>query len=140
MDCPVCRQTMLVVEREEIELDCCAACPGIWFDAGEFDLLAEKHGLPPAELDAERFALAPTRERARLCPRCDRPMEKVWFDRGQEILVDRCEHGIWFDRGELGRALESVFPSDSDVPAVMVSFLGETFRFRGVAPLRRENT
>lgn len=139
MDCPVCRLTMLVVERDEIELDCCASCPGIWFDAGEFDLLAEKHGLPPAEHDSSRFALAQVRERPRLCPRCDRPMEKVWFDRGREIVVDRCEHGIWFDRGELGRALESVFPGGGDVPRVIVSFLGETFRQRLVAPPRREN-
>ena len=128
MDCPACRQVLIVVERERIELDCCAACRGLWFDAGEFDLLAEMHGLGPAERDTARFALAPIEERGRLCPRCDRAMDKVWFDEQHTILVDRCVHGIWFDRGELGHALESVNLGRSDARGVMVSFLGETFR------------
>jgi hypothetical protein len=128
VDCPRCRRPLLVLERLGIELDYCPACPGFWFDAGELDLLAEKNGLPSAEHDVGRFALAQTEEAARPCPRCDRAMQKVWFDPGRTILLDRCAHGLWFDRGEAGRALDSIRPAAPGAPATIVSFLGETFR------------
>ena len=39
MKCPVCKNMMIVVEHEHIELDYCPDCAGVWFDAGELDLL-----------------------------------------------------------------------------------------------------
>ena len=128
MDCPKCRRPMIVVEREAIELDYCPACFGFWFDAGELDLLAEKNGLPRAEHDVSRFVPAAQPEKGWRCPRCDRALEKVWFDADRTILVDRCTHGLWFDRGELGRSLEAVRPNTPGAPGTIVSFLGETFR------------
>lgn len=35
MDCPVCRDAMVVFERDEVEIDHCLGCRGIWLDAGE---------------------------------------------------------------------------------------------------------
>jgi uncharacterized protein len=130
VDCPACRQVMIVAEREAIELDCCPRCRGIWFDAGELDLLAEKLGLPGGEHDPRRFVLAETREKSRRCPRCDRALEKVWFDESRTVLLDRCGggHGLWFDRGELGRVLEIEASPGSTVTGTLLSFLGESFR------------
>ena len=128
MDCPGCRRPMIVVERERIELDYCPTCPGLWFDAGELDLLAEKYGLSGKEHDVSALPSAQSAERGRDCPRCDRTMEKVWFDPGRTVLVDRCTHGLWFDRGEVGRALESTRPDVPGTPGTIVTFLGETFR------------
>jgi len=39
MICPVCRQSMLDIEYNNIELDYCEKCKGVWFDAGELELL-----------------------------------------------------------------------------------------------------
>ena len=39
MKCPVCEKTLIVVERDKIELDWCHACGGFWFDADEWRLL-----------------------------------------------------------------------------------------------------
>ena len=39
MKCPVCRVPTYVVEFDKIELDLCPDCQGIWFDAGELELL-----------------------------------------------------------------------------------------------------
>ena len=128
MDCPKCRRPMIVAEREGIEVDCCLACPGLWFDAGELDLLAEKNGLPRAEHDVSRFVPAQSTEKGRRCPRCDRTLEKVWFDPDRTVLVDRCTHGLWFDRGEVGSALKAMRPDIPGAPGTIVSFLGETFR------------
>jgi len=39
MICSVCRQSMLDIECNNIELDYCAKCRGVWFDASELGLL-----------------------------------------------------------------------------------------------------
>ena len=41
MDCPVCRSAMIVLEIEEVEIDYCTDCAGIWLDAGELEVLLE---------------------------------------------------------------------------------------------------
>ena len=36
MDCPVCKQSaMITLELNEVEIDYCMQCEGIWLDAGE---------------------------------------------------------------------------------------------------------
>ena len=41
MDCPVCKSAMIVLELDEVEIDYCTDCQGIWLDAGELELLLE---------------------------------------------------------------------------------------------------
>ena len=41
MICPTCKSDMIVVEHDNVELDYCTDCNGVWFDAGEFQLLLE---------------------------------------------------------------------------------------------------
>ena len=41
MKCPVCKEPTIVLELDEIEIDYCTSCGGIWLDAGELDLLIE---------------------------------------------------------------------------------------------------
>ena len=48
MICPVCKKDMFVVEYKQIELDYCHTCKGVWFDAGELELLLETGGLKDA--------------------------------------------------------------------------------------------
>ena len=127
MECPGCRRPLVVVERDAIELDWCPRCRGFWFDAGEIDLLASKQGLAPAEGDLARFAPAETKDARRACPRCDRRMDRVWFDAAASVMVDRCTHGLWFDRGEMGDALATLRPREGGRSAALATFLGETF-------------
>ena len=43
MKCPVCKDTTLLMsERNGIEIDYCPECRGIWLDRGELDKLLEK--------------------------------------------------------------------------------------------------
>ena len=44
MKCPACHSALIVIEREEIEVDWCPSCHGLWFDEGELELLGEKAG------------------------------------------------------------------------------------------------
>ena len=41
MICPVCKNPMVVLELDQIEIDHCLNCGGIWLDAGELELLLE---------------------------------------------------------------------------------------------------
>lgn len=103
MDCPVCQQAMIVLELDEVEVDYCTACKGIWLDAGELELLLG--GAEAALSLMGSFSTAETAEAARKCPICRKKMEKVSAgpSGGKRELLDRCkkEHGLWFDRGEL---------------------------------------
>ncbi len=45
MECPVCRETMVVIEYRSIELDYCVGCMGVWFDQGEIELLLDDAGI-----------------------------------------------------------------------------------------------
>jgi Zn-finger nucleic acid-binding protein len=108
MDCPVCKNAMIVLELDEVEIDYCTACGGIWLDAGELELLLGDAG--QAQTVLESFATAETAETVRKCPICRKKMEKVLVGQvdGKQELLDRCknEHGLWFDRGELQAILK----------------------------------
>ncbi len=128
MDCPVCREPLIVAEREGIELDVCPWCHGLWFDAGELALLAEKLGrpLPVAEGSLE---VAESSEKARVCPRCDKAMEKVYVGTSPRVLLDRCRarHGLWFDHGELGTLVSQLPVQAGSHHEAVLAFMGETF-------------
>lgn len=129
MNCPVCREPLVVVERDEIELDWCPWCRGLWFDAGELELLAERYegtrppaiaGLPITKVD----------EKPRACPRCDARMDKVRAGNAPPVIIDRCPrgHGAWLDHGEAGALLGQLGEGVAPQAEAAVSFLGETFK------------
>ncbi len=101
MICPACREEMIVVEYRKIELDICASCSGVWFDAEELELLLETLHLGVDELG--RTPAKQPAERARKCPYCRKRMDKVMIGTGEGVMIDRCPrgHGLWFDGGEL---------------------------------------
>ena len=43
MQCPACRDaTLIISERQNIEIDYCPQCRGVWLDRGELDKLIER--------------------------------------------------------------------------------------------------
>ncbi len=43
MKCPVCKETTLVMaDRQGIEIDYCPDCRGVWLDRGELDKIIER--------------------------------------------------------------------------------------------------
>ena len=132
MQCPRCRAPMIIIERNEIELDHCLACHGVWFDGEELTLLF-------AALDAEAMSarlaeiMAPPgrkpAERPLPCPRCGRKMDKAAVGAGPEVLLDRCRRGdgIWFDGGELHAVVKQLGASGSEGYARVAAFVEEVF-------------
>ncbi|MHC4524937.1 MAG: zf-TFIIB domain-containing protein [Planctomycetota bacterium] len=108
MDCPVCKNAMIVLELDEVEVDYCTECEGIWLDAGELELLLGDAARSEALLKS--FQSANTPEKKRKCPICLKKMDKVLVGEIEDRreLIDRCgrNHGLWFDRGELQNVLK----------------------------------
>lgn len=103
MNCPVCKkEAMIVLEWDQVELDHCTQCRGIWLDAGELELLLEAKNKKDNLLNSFEPCSSGTLKRR--CPICSRKMEKVSC---HETEIDRCTegHGFWFDLGELDQVL-----------------------------------
>lgn len=46
MACPVDGATLVMSERQGIEIDYCPTCRGVWLDRGELDKIIERSGQP----------------------------------------------------------------------------------------------
>lgn len=46
LPCPVCRVDLVMTERQNIEIDYCPKCRGVWLDRGELDKIIEKSLAP----------------------------------------------------------------------------------------------
>jgi len=103
MDCPVCKNAMITLELEDVEIDHCLDCGGIWLDAGELELLLDEPDKAKGLL--ESFTVdSKSAEVKRKCPICDKKMQKVIVgDSEPTLLIDKCRRGdgLWFDSGEL---------------------------------------
>jgi len=104
MDCPVCKDSaMITLELDEVEIDYCTVCNGIWLDAGELELLLGEPEKAGKLLNSFRVDFGST-EKIRKCPICDKRMQKVVVGSSKPVLlIDKCSKGdgLWFDKGEL---------------------------------------
>ncbi len=128
MECPVCRESMVIIEYESIELDYCVGCMGIWFDSGEVELLLEKAGVSvPSDALKLVDASSELRELSRPCPLCRKNMRKV-SPPETGIILDQCpdNEGLWFDAGEVGETVKQMAGASSNIVIqVLQDFLGK---------------
>jgi Zn-finger nucleic acid-binding protein len=133
--CPVCKDPMIIVEYQRIELDYCTTCLGVWFDAGEMELLTEHLSLDEETLSLhEIWALpdAKVAEQPRKCQMCGKKMRKVYVGEEPKVLLDICpnRHGIWFDSGEVSQVLGQLKGKDlaKEKHGRVINFLGVVFK------------
>jgi hypothetical protein len=107
MNCPVCKDSMVVLELEQVEIDYCTGCEGVWLDAGELELLLETEQ-ERARLKSLLIEDNTIKEKSYQCPICSRKMKKVFVGEERKILIDKCKknHGLWLDKGELKSVIE----------------------------------
>ena len=131
MLCPECRIEMLVLEHNDIEIDFCDECGGIWLDEGELELLAGEDGQPSPMAAALASNANIKGKGARPCPVCSKKMLLADVDLGATappenriVEIDKCPrgHGMWFDKGELGQII-----SASGGGEAVIDFLGSLF-------------
>jgi Zn-finger nucleic acid-binding protein len=100
--CPVCDDPMIVLELEQIEIDHCLSCRGIWLDGGELELLLE--GADNASrLMSTLVENKTSKEKKIKCPICYKKLIKTTVGTDKPVYLDVCpkKDGLWFDRGEL---------------------------------------
>ena len=109
MDCPVCKESaMVTLELNEVEIDYCMQCEGIWLDAGELEMLLGEQEKAQELINSFRVD-SDNPEDLRKCPICYKKMQKIVIDSdGPKLLIDRCGKGdgLWFDKGELHDIVE----------------------------------
>ncbi len=44
MNCPVCKVSLVMSDRNGVEIDYCPNCRGVWLDRGELDKIIERAG------------------------------------------------------------------------------------------------
>lgn len=49
MPCPVCHVSLIMSERQGVEIDYCPQCRGVWLDRGELDKILERSGRENAD-------------------------------------------------------------------------------------------
>src|SRR5688500_4236217 len=66
MACPVDGATLVMSERQGIEIDYCPTCRGVWLDRGELDKIIERSGVadapaaaPPPQPQAQGWSAPP---------------------------------------------------------------------------------
>jgi uncharacterized protein len=105
MDCPRCQKPLIILESDQVEIDYCASCRGVWLDSGELELLLGSSHETHIEFHPDNNAP----ERPLKCPRCHKKMSKINGGKDKAVLLDSCKngHGLWFDAGELETILKN---------------------------------
>ena len=68
MDCPVDGSTLVMSERQGIEIDYCPTCRGVWLDRGELDKIIERSGTaeqaapPPPPPQGQQWGAPPPQQ------------------------------------------------------------------------------
>lgn len=127
--CPRCGQALEAARSDEIALDRCAKCAGLWFDVNELDRVMARgrraweaivpHAEPPAapppvSPPADAAAATPAPAAAppgpapspkTLCPRCEVPMIRIKTLEEPRLDVHACTlcYGRWVDSAEFGK-------------------------------------
>jgi len=115
MDCPKCVGKLEKRKVENVEIDACPVCEGIWFDAEELEdiIIADSTDsfdyidVGREEFDGAEVANAGVNlnDKKGKCPRCEDHADLVQakYKRDEKIKVDMCPkgHGIWLDGGEV---------------------------------------
>ena len=113
MRCPKCRADMEQIDYEGTEVDRCTICSGIWFDAGEIEVLKDKQAAAAIDTGDAKTGKQSNAIDSYQCPRCSGAMVKVVDPKQTHIWYETCSscHGSYLDAGEL-RDLSSLAISD----------------------------
>jgi Zn-finger nucleic acid-binding protein len=128
MDCPDCKNAMITLELEDVEIDYCTDCGGIWLDAGELELLLNEPGKVKVLLDSFRID-SESAERTKKCPICDKKMQKIVVGSSMPVLlIDKCRRGdgLWFNKGELQDVFDRAeLDEDNKIQKLLTNIFGQ---------------
>lgn len=102
MHCPKCRVVMDKVEVDDIEVDRCQICKGLWFDAGEIESLKNRKAATKVDTGNPWEGKQLDFINKYQCPRCGARMSRSTDSKQTHIHYETCSdcNGSFFDAGE----------------------------------------
>lgn len=102
MQCPKCAHDMEKVIFDEVEIDRCTLCKGLWFDALEQDALKALEGAESIDSGDPDVGKIFDKEDKVNCPVCNVPMIRMVDKDQTHIWFESCTvcYGAFFDAGE----------------------------------------
>jgi PAT family beta-lactamase induction signal transducer AmpG len=103
MRCPKCRADMQQILFDEIEVDRCTVCHGLWFDDGELELLRTQEAAAALDVGNIKTGKKHNEIENYRCPRCAGKMNRLVDPQQTHIWFEQCDscRGSFFDAGEL---------------------------------------
>ncbi len=115
--CPRCRVSLEVKRKDDIEIDSCPQCGGLWLDRGEFDILTAESNVYREEKLTKEYSRPPlSGDTAYIpCARCGKLMVKKNYARISGVITDECgRHGVWLDSGEIEKIRQFILAGGID--------------------------
>ena len=102
MQCPKCNGTMEPVMFQDIEVDQCVDCKGLWFDEFEKDDLEKLEGAEDIDTGDPDVGRELNKTDRYLCPKCQGVMIQMVDAHQSHIWFEQCYacRGTFFDAGE----------------------------------------
>ena len=102
MNCPKCANVeMLAFSFQELEIDRCPSCDGVWLDKDELETIINRE--LGTVIDLVSFTQNPQSgdEAPAHCHKCNKPM--IVLTGAADVRFDWCDgcEGLFFDKGEL---------------------------------------
>lgn len=117
MKCPKCDSELKTLAFNDVEVDRCAGCGGLWFDAFEHEELKQLSG--SERIDYPPIKKKPAGAGSGCCPKDKQPLFAMVVAGQPHIAYESCGfcHGVFFDAGEfkdfkeetLGERLRAAF-------------------------------
>ncbi len=125
--CPRCVGDLETKSINDVEVDVCGACAGVYLDRGELNQLGT-HTEGDIEFCTVRDGLLETEDGQGVahCPKCEgRPaMGKVECLSETAVVLDYCEGcgGLWLDEGELEQINQHLLKPHQTSTSWMIGF------------------
>lgn len=102
MECPKCQATMELVRVDDVEVDRCVRCGGLWFDRLEDEAVRRLDGAEALDSGPAWQAPMHNAQGRTYCPRDGTLMRRFVSPERPELWVERCPEcqGSFFDAGE----------------------------------------
>lgn len=112
MACPRCKIVLASKTYENVCVEICSKCSGIWLDSGKIQpiLSANDMSFPSALVEKTLREAHTGFSRAELeavlpCPKCSQPMHALNYDYSSGVIIHVCQRGqgLWFDKDQLAQ-------------------------------------
>ena len=102
MKCPKCSSKMEKVKYQNVEVDKCIECKGIWFDAMELEELIKMQGSEIIDTNDKKLRKKYNNIESIKCPKCSMLMINMVDLDQPHIWYEQCNKcaGIFLDAGE----------------------------------------